>query len=690
MADKREIKTTLALDGEKQFKAAMEESYRGLKVLGSEMKLNTAIFGDNAKSMEGLTNKGQILGKEIAKQKEIIETITRALKEAEASYGENSKEADAYKIKLNNASAALVRMEGELKQNNSAIDNFGKSAAEAGAKTSTWRDSLEKMNSSLQSGINAIKPIAAGIAAIGTAAIAAGTQIFGATVETGKLADELITLSNQTGVSTQTLQEWTYAAQFIDTEVETMTGSMAKMIRQMDAAKVGTSASAQAFSELGIKVTDSSGQLLNSQTVFFQAIDALSRVANETERDALAMQLFGKSAQELNPLIIAGSAELQRLGVEAQNVGAVMSDQTITAFGAFDDSMNTLNSTVGGVKNSFLTALLPAIQSIIPVVQDVAVKFGEWLRSDGAQAMLASLGDKIRSVASWLSENMSGAVDSVIKGFETVTSTLGWVIQNFDSLVTVGEIIIVTLAALKVAQLAFNIALYGCPINWVVLAITGLVAAIVLLIKNWDNVKKAVVQVWDSIKNTVAQGIKGIEKAFQAVIDWFGNIVKGIWNIGSNIVKGIWDGISGAYQWIKDKISGWVGGVLDWIKGLFGIHSPSSVMRDMIGKPMVQGMALGIEKNGKLVDDAMTGIVPETRAASMALNVTRRFNDVASDAMNVSRTTTTKQVMELSDSAVNKIVRGFKSAISEQGDPVIVMDGRELGRAVRKVQLSPA
>jgi phage-related protein len=680
-ANERKILTTLALDGEAAFKKSMDEAYRSMKVLGSEMKLNTAIFGDNGKSMEGLTNKGEILGKEIQKQKEIVAAFAKALADSTAAYGAGDKRTEEYRIKLNNAQAALVGLEGKLQDNESAIKNFGKETETASQKTLSWKENLEKLDAGLQSGINALKPVAAGIAAIGTAAIAAGTQIFNSTAEMGKYADELITMSNQTGVSTQTLQEWTYAAQFIDTEVETMTGSMAKMIRQMDAARTGTGDSAAAFATLGISVTDSSGQLLNSQTVFMQAIDALGRVANETERDALAMQIFGKSAQDLNPLIIAGSAELQRLGQEAQNTGVVMSTQTITAFGAFDDSMNTLNATIDGAKNSFLTALLPAIQSIIPVVQDLALKFGDWLRSDGAQQLLSDLGAKIQSVATWISENLTTAVNGAISVFNTIADTLGWVTDNFGTLVTIGGIVTGMLATLKIAQIAVNIAMAANPMGLIIIAIGALVTAIVALISNWDNVKKSITQVWDSIKKAVSDGVEKIRNAFQSVIDWFGNIVNGIWKIGENIVNGIWDGISGAYNWIKDKISGWVDSVLGWFKDLFGIHSPSSVMRDIIGKPMGKGVVVGFVDEASKINDAMASIIPDAKSTAIALDVTRRFNDVAGSGMSVTRRTTTRQTMELSDTAVEKLARRIEAGVSKQTF-VVQADDREIARYV--------
>lgn len=72
--------------------------------------------------------------------------------------------------------------------------------------------------------------------------------------------------------------------------------------------------------------------------------------------------------------------------------------------------------------------------------------------------------------------------------------------------------------------------------------------------------------------------------------------VKDFANVGVNLVKGLWEGISGSFNWIKNKISGWVGNVVDFMKKLFGIHSPSTVMRDEVGKYLAQGMGVGFDK----------------------------------------------------------------------------------------------
>ena len=74
---------------------------------------------------------------------------------------------------------------------------------------------------------------------------------------------------------------------------------------------------------------------------------------------------------------------------------------------------------------------------------------------------------------------------------------------------------------------------------------------------------------------------------------------------GEDLVKGIWDGISGATQWIKDKITEWVGDVTKFLKKLFGIKSPSRLMRDEIGRWLPRGIGVGVEKDAHYATDAM-------------------------------------------------------------------------------------
>ena len=122
----------IGLEGEREFKRAITDINREMRVLGSEMKLVASSFDKNDKSAEALTARNQVLGKEIEAQKAKIETLRAALENSASSFGENDSRTKNWQIQLNNAGAELNRLEGELKANNDALSDFGNEADGAG------------------------------------------------------------------------------------------------------------------------------------------------------------------------------------------------------------------------------------------------------------------------------------------------------------------------------------------------------------------------------------------------------------------------------------------------------------------------------------------------------------------------------------------------------------------------------
>ena len=122
----------IGLEGEREFKRAITDINREMRVLGSEMKLVASQFGKNATSADALTARNQVLAKEIEAQKAKVETLKAALDNSASSFGENDARTKNWQIQLNNAQAVLNDLEGELKDNNAALERFGDEAGEAG------------------------------------------------------------------------------------------------------------------------------------------------------------------------------------------------------------------------------------------------------------------------------------------------------------------------------------------------------------------------------------------------------------------------------------------------------------------------------------------------------------------------------------------------------------------------------
>lgn len=424
-----DIGPRIGIEGESEFRKAIQDINMSMKTLGTEMQAVASQFDKNDKSTEALTAKNEVLNKQIETQKQKLSELQKGLAAAAEKYGENDKVTQGWQQAVNKATAELNNMERELKSNNNALEEVNK-------KTNKFTDALNGLGQGLvNAGKVAAKAAVVGITAIGTAAIGAAAGALKLATDVGKTADDLITLSNQTGLSTQQLQEFQYASRFVDVELETLTKSMAKQIKSMKAVQDGTKLSVEAYKALGVEVLNSDGSLRNSQTVYWEVIDALGKMQNETERDALAMQILGKSAQDLNPLIKAGSDELKRLSEEAHKVGAVLSDDTLAAAGQFDDMMQTLEASTKGLVATLGVAVIPAVGEVINTIVGVvpkvteAIKTGDWegagqAVSDGVNGLLGKVTNALPGLATMASTIIGGLAGTIVTAIPQVLPPL--------------------------------------------------------------------------------------------------------------------------------------------------------------------------------------------------------------------------------------------------------------------------
>ena len=352
MADNFGLK--IGLEGEKEFKKSISEINQTFKVLGSEMKLVTAQFDKNDNSIEALTARQQVLGKEVDAQRQKVETLRAALANATESFGENDRRTQAWQIQLNNAEATLIDLERELQDSTDALDKAGREMDDTGDQADDMGDEVDEAADEADDAGKSFETLgtickataatmAAAFAAVSAAAVAAGKALVDMAVEGAAYADTVLTEATVTGIATDKLQEYMYAAELVDVSTDTLTKSMAKNIKSMKSAADGSAAYAEAYERLGVSVTDANGQLRDSDAVYWELIDSLGQVENETERDALAMQVLGKSAQELNPLIEAGATRMSELGDQARAAGYVVSEEMLNAYGALDDQLQYLS-----------------------------------------------------------------------------------------------------------------------------------------------------------------------------------------------------------------------------------------------------------------------------------------------------------------------------------------------------------
>ena len=343
-------------------RAEMQAASRAVRVANSEFKAATAGMDDWGSSADGLEAKIKQLQSVLTAQNKQVALAAEQLSKVEAEYGQNSAEADRARVSYNNFKAAASKTEKELSQYQRKLDDVSDETKQLDQSTATAGKGLKGFGDVAKIAMgnlaaDAVKKFASTIADGAKALVEAG-------VAAASYADEMLTASQVTGMSTDTLQEYRYAAELIDTDLEDVSKALAKNVKSMASAQSGSKAYAQAYKELGIEVEDSNGNLRDSETVFWEAIDALGNMENKTKADAIAMQLFGRSARELNPLIKTGSEGFRALAEEAHEAGAVLSESTLNSLGEVDDSIQRLNSQTAALKTVLGTGIAPILGTL--------------------------------------------------------------------------------------------------------------------------------------------------------------------------------------------------------------------------------------------------------------------------------------------------------------------------------------
>lgn len=449
MADKTDtIKTRLAFDGEAEYKAACKELNSNLKLLGSEMKLVTAEYKNNAKSTEALKAKQDVLQRTYDEQAKKVEETEKALKAMREAQGENSEGAKRLEMALNQQRTALANtrnsladIEKELEKTGSGADEFGNQVEGSGKQADDAGGRFSKLGSIMG---NIGGAIAKGVAAMGTAAAGAATALAGLTVAGGQYADDILTISANTGLATDSIQKYQYALNFIDGDLETLTKSMEKNKQRMGDAAEGNKTYAAAYEKLGVSVKNADGSFRDSEAVYWDVIDALGQIEDEVERDNLAMDLLGKSSQELRTVIEAGSEAFKECGEEAEKMGAVMSEDSLNALGAFDDKVQQLKAGLGGLKNAAAMIALPFLDTL---ASDGVAILGEF--SSGLQAANGDMGKMAEVIGNTLSSAVNLLVEKlpefVNMGVSMITSLVEGIVANLPAIMESAVEIINTL-----------------------------------------------------------------------------------------------------------------------------------------------------------------------------------------------------------------------------------------------------
>lgn len=429
------INTKLSVSGLSGYKRDMATAKASVKELDAELKLAEAEYKATGDAATYYQTKARLLSKQIEEQKKAVSAAEAGLAAANAQYGEGSRQAQAMRTALTNARTTLVQMQTSLTQTTTEMGKMsegagsaGESMGELGEQTNTTGEALSQIAGKLDAKTlqNGIKTISDSLKGAAAKAASLAKSLWQLGTDAGGWADDLVTRSTQTGIDTTTLQQWEYAARFVDTEADTIIAARKRILSAM-------SEEGMSVGGIDIATTDASGQLRDWDDVFWDSIDALQGIQNATERDQAAMELFGKSYQDMLPLIKAGREEWEQYAAMAPTV----SEDNIKKLGALDDSVQEMTSQLNAAKLNLLASLAPILQSVAEAMGSVAEKLGEYLQSEEGQQLLERLGSTLGALTEQVlsPDNLQKAFDAITAGAEALSNALLWISENKETVV---------------------------------------------------------------------------------------------------------------------------------------------------------------------------------------------------------------------------------------------------------------
>lgn len=440
----------------------------------------------------------------------------------------------------------------------------------------------QKAGKSIAGGIG--KGLAKSVGLIATGVTAVSGVIVKGVKDTAEYADNIDKMSQKLGLSAGAYQEWDFIAQHSGTSID---GLQASMKTLANAAQDGK----DAFEKIGLSVSDV--QKMSQEDLFATVVDRLQSMGESTERTAIASDLLGRSATELAPLLNTSAAATAEMRQQAHDLGAVLSDEAVKSGAQFQDSLQNLQASFGGLKNSLSAQFLPAIVDVM----------------DGITALVTGDEGGIEQINKGVDAFLSNMLDSIPKVVENVTTIMmrlvDTIVSNLPKIIDSGITIV-----LKLAEGIGN----ALPklIDKVPQIITGIVTTLSNNIpKIIETGLTLVVNLAAGLIKAIPQMVKQLPQIISAIVSGLASGIGSMAEVGLNLVKGLWNGISDAAGWVLDKIRGFGQSILNGIKNIFGIHSPSREMAWM-GKMLDMGLAKGINDNGKFVDRAIGELTDNT------------------------------------------------------------------------------
>lgn len=480
------INTKIKAEGEKEYKQALAEINSALRSLNSDMRLLSAEFDGNEKSVAALTAVNEKLNQQILTQQEKVEALEGALAAAAETYGEADTKTQGYRASLNKAQEDLIKLEKALRENTDELaaagveaDNFSGGLEDLQQRTGKWADNLgeaeqalsdfdvaqettsetsaglcdvvdalaDKLGVSLPDGaaealdglgsLDASAVLLTGsFAAVVGAVAGVERKLASLTTDAAENATNILNLSQTIGMGTEATQQWDYVLGMVGSSIEDAQGDLSAFQEKMLDAKDSGGEALELFNKLGINLKDNvTGGLRSTEEVLYDTVKALQQVDDQTERNAISSALLGGTGEKLIPIYSKTSEELDAMMQRKKELGIIDEDELLT-LAAVKTAQLDANEAMEAGSNAIAIKFAPALEEFTEKGSAAIGRFERSLADSEITTVFGAILDLVTALSPAL-DVLSMVLTSLAPVFKTVAVAIGAVADVLNIVLTI-------------------------------------------------------------------------------------------------------------------------------------------------------------------------------------------------------------------------------------------------------------
>lgn len=609
----------IGVDGEAEYRRQINQIIQQSKTLESQMKLVASSFTSATSAEEKNAKTASVLTKQIEVQRDRVKLLAEQTGKAAAKYGESDAKTQKWQQALNEATASLNKMQNELRDTSRGVEDLGEDMDVGKSKALSFGDVL-KANLASEFIVSGIKAMASAIKEAASALAELGKQSIMGFAEQEQLIGGVDTLFKKSSAQVQQYANEAYKTAGLSANeyMETVTSFSASLLQSMGG---DTQAAAEKANRAITDMSDNANKMGTDMTSIQNAYQGFAK-QNYTMLDNLKLG-YGGTKQEMERLLADAEkfsgikydissyadivdaihvvqTEMGITGTTAKEAATTIQGSSAAMKSAWSNlltGMSNENLNLDKLVQNVIDSVNTFADNLIPRLQIMLPRFAEGLNKL-VTGLIPYVGPALELLLPSLVQGIGGLVSGIVQALPTAVEAITAVIPMLVEQLTILLPQIISAGVEIIAALASGIG-ENLPT-----LIPAVVDAIITITEGLlDHIDLLIIAAGQLIVGLAEGLIKAIPRLIERLPEIIGAIVNGllkglaaIGEVGLELVKGLFNGISNAATWLYEKVKGWAASVVGWIKDFFGIHSPSKVFADEVGKFIPPGITLGVEQ----------------------------------------------------------------------------------------------